>query len=544
MPSPSGYLLLVLHAHLPFVRHPEHDNFLEERWLFEAMTETYLPLLSRLNRLREENVPVKLAMSFSPTLLAMLGDPLLQARYLRYLDQTIELVSQETQRTRWTPTFHRLAWFYYHRLTEAKRLYLGTYRGDLIAAFRHLINAGTIEPLATCATHGFLPLLSQQPSAVRAQIRVGIQALQQAFDRKPAGFWLPECGFSAGQDALLADEGIRYTILDAHGVLFGSPRPRYGVYAPVACPNSGLVVFGRDLAASRSVWSPTEGYPGDPDYREFYRDLGFDLDHHYLKPFLGGDGVRTYTGIKYYRVTGPTTDKAPYDPDRALEKAAAHAGQFLLDRAGQVQALKSVTDRPPAILFPFDAELFGHWWFEGPDWLEILFRKAPSVVPDLAWTTPSEYLSLAAAPQVVDPAPSSWGLQGYNEVWLNGANDWIYRDLHAMTERMSALAAQEMKDPLKARAVAQMGRELLLAQSSDWPFILKNGTHTTYAYRRLQEHTERFYRLAESVERGVIDEKDLVDIENRDNLFPFLKPRDFVQAAHPASGRQRDRAVA
>ncbi len=531
----AGSLILVLHAHLPFVRHPEQETFLEERWLFEAITETYLPLLSRLFRLHEDRVPVKLAMSFSPTLLGMLSDPLLQARYLRYLDQMIELASLETQRTKWTPVFHRLAWFYYHRATEAKRLYLSTYRSDLIAAFRELDARGIIEPLATCATHSFLPLM-QPVFAARAQIRIGVQAFQQAFGHAPRGFWLPECGYAPGLDGALREAGISYTILDAHGVLFGAPRPKHGVYMPVVAP-SGLAVFGRDLASSRSVWSATEGYPGDPEYREFYRDIGFELEHHYLKPYLGGDGARTHTGIKYHRVTGKTEDKEPYDPDRALEKAGAHAQQFLLDRSAQVKMLQSTMQRGPIVVFPFDAELFGHWWFEGPDWLDMLFRKTPNVAPELSWTTPSECLAKEPSLQTVEPSQSSWGSQGYNDVWLNGSNDWIYRDLQSMADRMSRLAATQKASPLLARALNQMGRELLLAQSSDWAFILRNQTHTTYAYRRIQEHTERFNKLAAAVERSEIDEAYLADLEAKDNLFAFLDYHDFINAqAMPASG--------
>jgi 1,4-alpha-glucan branching enzyme len=355
-----------------------------------------------------------------------------------------------------------------------------------------------------------------------------VQAFEHAFGKPPVGFWLPECGYHPGHDAVLQELGVRYFLTDAHGILFGSPRPKYGVYAPAISP-SGVAAFGRDLESSKSVWSAVEGYPGDHDYREFYRDIGFDLDYDYIRPYLNADGARLTTGIKYYRITGKTDDKQPYDPDRALEKAAEHAANFLFNREQQVAHLRSVLDRAPIIVSPYDAELFGHWWFEGPDWLELVIRKTTAHHETLQLITPSEYFAHYPTNQVLEPSMSSWGYGGYHEVWLNGANDWIYRHLHKMAERMTEMAtAHPHPDPLRRRLLNQMGRELLLAQSSDWAFILKTQTHTAYAYRRLQDHLGRFNRLYDAVRQGRIDEGWLSDVETTDNLFPFLDYRIFA----------------
>ena len=525
---PRGFLALVLHTHLPFVRHPEHPDFLEERWLFEAVTETYLPLLERLQRLADDRVPFRLTMSFTPPLLAMLSDGLLRARYERHLERLIELSAKEIERTRWTPAFHRLALFYHHRFTTARHLYVDVYRRNLIQAFRELADRGVLEPIASCATHGYLPLMDLQRAAVRAQMRVGVQAFEHAFGRRPVGFWLPECGYHPGHDALLKELGIRYFLVDAHGILFGSPRPKYGVYAPALCP-SGVAAFGRDLESSKSVWSAEEGYPGDVEYREFYRDIGFDLEYDYVRPYLNGDGARLHTGIKYYRITGKTHDKQPYDPDRALEKAAEHAGNFLFNREQQVAHLSSVLDRTPIVVSPYDAELFGHWWFEGPDWLELVIRKAHAHHKSLELIAPSDYFHHYPTNQVLEPSLSSWGFGGYHEVWLNGANDWVYRHLHKMAERMTEAAVEHTHpDGLRTRLLNQMARELLLAQSSDWAFILKNQTHTGYAYRRLHDHLGRFSRLSDALRQGRIDEAWFADVEAKDNLFPFLDYRVYA----------------
>jgi 1,4-alpha-glucan branching enzyme len=526
--SAKGLLAIVLHTHLPYVRHPEHRDFLEERWLFEAITETYIPLLERFGRLRHDGVRFRITMSFTPTLLAMLSDPLLQERYVRHLEGLIELSAKEIDRTRWTAPFHRLALFYHHRFTSARRMYVETYRRNLIDAFKSFIDAGVLEPIASGATHGYKPLMNEFPVAVRAQIGIGVQAFQQAFGRPPAGYWLPECGYHPGHDAYLKEFGIRYFLTDAHGVLFGAPRPKYGVYAPIITPN-GVGAFGRDLESSKSVWSAAEGYPGDFEYRDFYRDIGFDLDYDYVRPYLNGDGARLHTGLKYYRITGKTDDKQPYNPDRALERAAEHAGNFLFNRGKQVEHLRSLIDRAPVIVSPYDAELFGHWWFEGPDWLEFLMRKAQTEPNPIQLITPSQYFEQYPVNQVVEPSMSSWGFGGYSEVWLNGTNDWIYRHLHKMAERMTEVAnANPHADGTRRRALNQMAKELLLAQSSDWAFILKTQTHTAYAYRRLHDHMARFTSLYDAVRQGQVNEDWLSEVEYKDNVFPFLDYRVYA----------------
>ena len=441
------------------------------------------------------------------------------------------LFRSEIDRTRWLPPFHRLALFYHHRFTAARQRYVDTYRQDLIRPFRQLAERGCLEPIASCATHGFLPLMDVVPSAARAQIRIGVEAFEHAFGRRPIGFWLPECGYHPGHDRYLKEMGVRYFLTDAHGVLFGSPRPKYGVYAPAICP-SGVAAFGRDLESSKSVWSAEEGYPGDSEYREFYRDIGFDLEYDYVRPYLNGDGTRLNTGIKYYRITGKTNDKQPYDPDRALEKASEHAGNFMFNRQRQIEFLRAAMNRAPIIISPYDSELFGHWWFEGPEWLELLIRKVHFDQQQFSLITPSEYFQRYPTNQVLEPSMSSWGNGGYNDVWLNGANDWIYRHLHHMAEQMTQAAkAHAQPDPLTRRALNQMGRELCLAQSSDWAFILKTQTHTGYAYRRLHDHMARFTRLDDSLRQRRIDEGWLSELESKDNLFPFLDYRVYAEGS-------------
>jgi 1,4-alpha-glucan branching enzyme len=300
-PAPLGYFALVLHAHLPYVRHPEYQEFLEEDWLFEAITETYAPLLRRFETLRSEGVRFRITMTVTPPLASMLEDRLLQSRYLSYLDKRIELLEKEVKGNKGTHV-EAIARHYHKEYSEVKSFVFQNYRGRILQSFRSLEESGHLELITCTATHGFLPLMKDE-SALREQIRTAVISHEHHFGRKPRGIWLAECGYTDGVDKILADAGIDYFFVDSHGILFGDPQPVYGVYAPVITEN-GVNVFARDEESSKQVWSQKEGYPGDYIYREFYRDLGYDADYDYIKPYLHSDGRRRGLGIKYHRITG------------------------------------------------------------------------------------------------------------------------------------------------------------------------------------------------------------------------------------------------
>jgi 1,4-alpha-glucan branching enzyme len=531
----KGYLALVLHGHLPFVRHPEHEDFLEENWLYQAITEVYVPLLLMFDSLVADAVDFRLTFSLTPTLVSMLTDPLLQSRFLRRLDRLIELLEMEASRTKWQPEFHALAAMYHQQFTRVRSAFVDRYNCNLVEAFRRLQDLGKLEIIASAATHGYLPLLSANPSAVRSQIQVGTAHYALTFGRMPNGFWLPECGYYPGLDQLLSDQAIRFTILETHGITRARPRPRYGVHSPLRC-RSGLAVFGRDPLSSRQVWSATEGYPGDCDYREFYRDLVHDLDSDSLKRYVHPGGLRIETGVKYCRITGKTENKQIYVPQQAERKAEMHAAHFLRSRAEQVEALASVMDRKPILVAPYDAELFGHWWYEGPLWLNHLIRKVARDPNSLRLVTLSEYLRDCSSLQPAQPPMSSWGHNGFNEVWLNPDNHWIYPRLRRAARVMEKLEADRSgSDPLTIRALDQAKRELLLAQSSDWAFMISAQTTAEYASNRTESHLQDFDRLSDQIARRDIDEGWLAEIESRDCIFPAQLLRSASAAHLPPS---------
>ena len=525
----KGLLSIVLHAHLPYVRHPEHDSFLEENWLFEAITECYLPLIGVLDRLLEDNIDYRLTLSISPTLISMLGDELLKARYLKHLHKLLELSEKEILRTRKQPEYQKLARLYRRFYLNTLDTYQSQYNCDLLMAFKKHQAAGKLELITSAATHGFLPLLSISETAVYNQINTGVETFKSNFGLPPAGFWLPECGYYPGLENILNDAGIKYFFVDTHGLMHASQRPNNGIYAPLDCGN-GVAAFGRNPDSSRQVWSSQEGYPGDFYYREYYSDIGFDLDLDYIGPYILDGKTRINTGIKYHRVTGNDQPKEIYQPKKAREKVREHALDFLTKRQNEIDSLAADMDRIPIIVAPYDAELFGHWWFEGPYWLECVLRLASENTNAIQTISCGDYLHQQSSHQVAIPSASTWGDQGYSGYWINEANDWVYPFLHKASAEMEKLVSDFRGlavDSLQERALNQAVRSILLAQASDWPFIIQSGTTIEYAKKRITDHLARFNYLHESIRRNRIDERYLAALEIMDNIFPNINFRDY-----------------
>ena len=528
---PIGYFSLILHAHLPFVRHPEYPEFLEEDWLYEAITEVYIPLISIFERLYDAGAKPRLAMNISPPLCEMLADDLLQERYTRHLDNLIELSRKEFERVKAEDVeFYDVVEMYVEMLTNAKNLWENKYRRNLINAFRELQNKGVLEIITCGATHGFLPLISSR-EARKAQIEVAVANYRKHFGRQPRGIWLPECAYEEGVEELLKNAGIEYFIADSHAILYGEPRPRYGVHAPVRCPN-GVAVFARDVETSQQVWSAEVGYPGNPVYREFYRDIGWDLPLDYLKPHLHKDGNRRHLGLKYYAITGrktPQNQKLAYRPKIAREQAAHDAGDFLHKRIEQAEKLRrTYSGHPPLVVSPYDAELYGHWWFEGPQFIDYLFRKFHYDQDQVEAATPGDFLDAGIPIQIQKPSASSWGENGYYKVWLNEGTSWMYQYAHDAERKMTQLANHfEHPNALEYRALNQCARELLLAQSSDWAFQIYQGTTVEYSSKRFRSHIHRFNLLADNLDKYQVNEEMLREIESRDTIFQEIDYRIY-----------------
>lgn len=514
---------IVLHAHIPWIRHPEVPHCLEEDWLHSAVVETHLPLLEMLFRLREEGVPFRLTLDLSPTLLAMLHDRILRRRTLAYLDRTLRLCRDEVERGG-TTGMGNLAEAYEERLHRLRSLYVERWQCDLVQAYADLRASGHLELTASAATHGLLPLLMRVPESVQAQIRAGIRQYVQSFGRMPRGFWLPECAYAPALGAILQREGIEWTLVEEHALSTSLQTCEAFPFVPGVTVD-GLHVFARDHGSSSEVWNADEGFPGDERYRDFFRDIGLESPMEHLGDYLGENGQRQFTGIKYYRLAREGDRSEVYDPELASRALEEHSVRFVASRGAQLAALEAEGIENPLVLCAFDADLFGHWWYEGTEFLERVFRKTAER-GDFAFTTPGAYLAAhkGADFPLAAPVSSSWGEGGYFETWTSEENNWTHEEIQRRAEQLARFVRIFEENPAgmpeeavahRQRCIQLMTKELLLVQSSDWPFLMRNEASRGYAERRAREHLARFDRVwevsARTVADGILDEIDEAD---------------------------------
>lgn len=519
--APLPAIAIVLHAHLPYVPATEGGQSLEERWLYQALWECYLPLLDVLERLDEDGVPARWTVSLSPTLIAMLGEARRREAFGHYLDERERFARDARDRPgeeRLRPALEDVV----ARL-EAARRRMSAIGGDVTSAFAAQARGGHIDLMTTAATHAYLPALGDLAS-VRRQLCLGAAAFTKATGLTSEGRWLPECGFEPRLEAILAEEGVRFTVLDAHGLGAGASP------FAVARGGHGVAFFPRDPSTARRVWSRAEGYPRDAVYREYYAELE-----------AGGSNDALGSGIKPYRISGPGSVKEPYDPRAAAARAAHHAEDFVEDRWRALRA--SSGPRPPVAVAPFDAELFGHWWSEGPQFLEAVARALHrrEGAGQLRSTTLGAWLDAHPPDERVDPLPSSWGEGGFGGAWFGPtASRYVRHVRHAGEALRRAMGRAALDDAGAQRALDQCVRELVLAQASDWPFMAERGEVTHYAIERLEIHTARALRLAFLAERGALGADELLwlaAVERQDAFLADLRGDALREsAAEPRAG--------
>jgi 1,4-alpha-glucan branching enzyme len=555
-----GAFTFVLHSHLPYARQAGMWPHGEE-WVHEAIAETYVPLLDALYDLEAEGVPFQLTIGITPILAEQLADPLIVDHFVHYAAERAAWAANDVKRfeTADDPVMRDLARFYHHWYARTLTNFRDRYHSDIVAAFRQLQDAGRLEIATSAATHGYLPLLSRD-SSIYGQLATGVAAYRRHFGRDPKAIWLPECAYRPailedengrtvrrpGLESFLTELGLRVFFSETHTVEGGRPVGKaageaigpYGAvprrYAMKVVPDQQaepgttyqpywvgdapgeVAVLGRNNQTGQQVWSGTFGYPGDFWYREFHRKDG-------------------ESGLQYWRIGGARVDlghKPPYEPQRAAEQVQAHADHF----TGLVETLLrdygQDTGRFGIISSAYDTELFGHWWFEGVDWLkEVLRRLAASELVEL--TTASRIIEEHEPERVMVLPESSWGAGGGHFTWLNVDTQWMWPLIHGAERRMEALVAvRRSPDPEDREILNQAARELLLLESSDWPFLVTTGQAKEYASQRFTEHLERFNQLADIAERGgpLTDEerKLLAGVSERDNPFPEI---DFTAFA-------------
>lgn len=523
---------LMLHCHIPYCRKSGVWPAGEE-WLFEAMNETYLPLLQVLRRFQIDGLRPGIMIGVVPILAEQLADPYMNRRFIEYLEDKIRRAEQDCLRFNNHPEKLRIAEYWLELFKSHLQAYFHDFYRDILGTLKWLQEEGVIEILTSAATHGFLPLL-EQDSAVFAQVRLGVETYRKYFGCQPKGFWLPECAYRPahwlerenrarkGLDQWLADEGLTYFFVEGVGLTraaflenrYGEERPQTGRGYRLA---SGMAVFGRNQATGRQVWSGEVGYPGDPYYLEF----------HAKDP---------ESGLHYWRVTG-SSEKAGYDPERAQQRVESHAEHFvsLVRQEAFRQELESPSPEP-LIISPYDGELFGHWWHEGVQWIDRVFRLL-----DQEEAVQSRGLGAWVGHQgpslsTIEMGPSTWGLNADFTVWENPEHAWIWPYINACCRDLEAVLGHadrwgRSSDERGVRILRQLARELLLMEGSDWPFLLFTTQAKEYANQRFHHHHQRFQRLIWAAkdlsDRGRLGDSDLAQMEEVDNPWPDLNPDYF-----------------
>lgn len=572
--EPIGYFTFVLHSHIPYVlghgRWPHGTD-----WLNEAAAESYIPILNILNKLVEEGISPHLTLSLSPVLVEQLADVRFKDEFIFYLKNKIEYAIDDRKYFLSIGKNHLadLAKYWENFYNGILNDFQTKYDGDLIHAFRKLQEEGHIELITCAATHAYLPLLSQDTS-IQAQIKIAIEVHTHHFKTRPNGIWLPECGYRPsylwtppitdseagkrpilrkGIEEFLAENRLSFFFIDSHllsggkaiGVylqrfealrkLWGifteqykpldeiedEPKSPYQVYLVSSHPQSRhfqahpVAIYTRDPKTALQVWSGEHGYPGDSYYLEFHK-----------KHFPGGH--------RYWRVTKAKSDlaeKQEYLPEKAQERVKEHASHFVSLVEETLKTAYQKNKKPNILCAPFDTELFGHWWFEGPNWLYYVLKNIAqnSEKSGIALTTASRYLEIANPVKVISIPEGSWGEGGFHYIWLNEWTSWIWKHIYDAEVIMQDLIEVygKRKDPLLINVLKLAAVELLLLQSSDWPFLISTWSAKDYAETRVCEHYQNFMQLrnlAEKIgETGKIDEQDLNFIKDCQERCPLFR---------------------
>ncbi|MDR2784161.1 MAG: DUF1957 domain-containing protein, partial [Treponema sp.] len=511
---------LVINAHIPWIVHdPAH-----ERSVFESISETYLPLLEAFDRLDADRVPFHMGLSISPALCCLLSESRVQARYLEYMTTRIEFGRKEVERTAVLrgesgERLHKLAKRYYDEAVERRIQFTERYEKNILKIFQYYQKKGNLEMLATAATHAFLPLYVSKQESVQAQIETAISASRLHFGKHPMGFYLPELGWMPEIDAFIRAYNFGYTVCDTHALVLGKPSASKGSFYPVKTP-AGVCVMARDFYAMRAI-ADENGFPCAQEYRDNRRDAGFELPREALESFIGESSCRSATGYKYW-----SRGKTLYDPEKALEKAKAHAREFLDAQTARLQEASNYMKETPLCLCAVDADCLGRFWREGPLFLEALFREA--LHSGAHCVSPGEYLydQDGSLLETVVPSFSSSGVNGYAETWLDSSNDWVYRHLQRAIERMTELVERFPNESgIKERALNQAAREVLLAQDSCLSKHMYYQENAEYNAKEIENDLRNFTTIYESLGSSHISTDWLIRLEHSHHIFPYMNYR-------------------
>lgn len=545
-----GRFLLCLHSHMPYVlSHGKSPHGTD--WIFESAAECYLPILHALDRLNADGIKPRWTINMTPILSEQLEDPSFKEGFIEYcqdkIDQSIQ--DQEKLRLQGEPWLEGLALMWQRMYTRSLVQFKHQWGRSIIEAFRFFQDQGLIEVITSGATHGYQALLGTDESC-RAQIDLGVRNYEKHFGRKPRGIWLPECAYRPrydwkspvepnsvawtrqGTEEIVKDFGIDYFFVDSHMIRGGQPLGTYAAnfpqlaemfarsskyftpptearseYEHYILPN-GVTVFARDPQTTVKVWSGDVGYPGDPHYLEFHKQL-------------------YPSRLRYWRISEEKADlgrKQPYDPYAAFENIHRHAEDMVLTLKSTLAHYKGHAERLGTVVAMYDTELFGHWWWEGPEFL-YMTTKLLHQDGSVQMVSGSDVLDQDPARHLITLPEGSWGEGGYHYIWLNDENAWTWEKLYPAQRRLRAMVDKVTGEAVR-RVVTQAARELLLAEASDWQFLISTQSARDYSEVRFADHIDRFGRLADIADRMLAgssltpeEERFLLDCESKDAAF-------------------------
>ena len=560
-----GAFTFVLHSHIPYCRSAGRWPHGEE-WLHEAAMGTYIPLLMALDELRNEKCKFKLTLGLTPILVEQLADNLIKEHLAGYMDDKLRRARDDVKRFEVNNEGHLLylARFYQDRYEKIVKAYNELFNRDIINSFKQLQDEGYIEIITSAATHSYLPLLSRD-SAIFSQIKTGVGSYKKHFGRSPQSIWLPECGYrpsfmvkdngntytKPGIEYFLDKMGISCFFAETHTVEGGKPVGKamedvigpYGqiprrylvpvegypepgektTYLAYWVQKPGVAVIGRNDYTSMQVWSADWGYPGDYNYREFHKKDG-------------------ESGLQYWKVSGDKVDlanKEYYDPYWAEQRVREHSSHFTGIVNEHLINFYQNKGKHGIIAAAYDTELFGHWWFEGVEWIKQVLKHLDNS-EYIELTTAGEYIKNNPPQDVLALPESSWGMGGGHFTWKNIDNEWMLDIVNKASLTMEQMVGKypDAKGPVK-QILNQAARELLLMQSSDWPFLVTTGQAKEYAIERFgyyrdrdscKGHTGKFYTLVEMLNSPEINPSDMEILKRyreEDRIFSEINYIDF-----------------
>ncbi|MHA1729729.1 MAG: 1,4-alpha-glucan branching protein domain-containing protein [Promethearchaeota archaeon] len=519
----NGVFSLMLHAHIPYCRKSGVWPAGEE-WLFEAMAETYIPLLSIFRRFQRDNLKPRVMIGIVPILAEQLADKYMNDRFHEYMEDKIFRTEKDIERFRGNPSRLKIANFYLSKFQKIYKSYKEDFYANILGSLKWLQDEGIIEILTSAATHGFLPLIKED-CGVYSQIHVGVKTYEKFFQRKPRGFWLPECAYRWREDGRcsidewLADEDIKYFFVENIGIeraefIENKNKEIHPTTYRGYKLESGVYVFGRNQATGKQVWSPEIGYPGDPYYREFHKK-------------------DSNSGLYYWRVSEKNqkeNQKGFYNPDVAAERVNIHADHFCELISEELSDYTNIIKEcSPIIVSPYDCELYGHWWYEGVEWIERIYRNLLNNNRNypVECLTLEEYIALNEDTfSTIRMGLSSWGLNGDFSVWKNNEHGWIWPYINSASLSFAKMLQNVRSSGRELnsrdnRILKQGSRELLLMQGSDWPFLLFTKQAKEYANQRFHNHHQRFLKLLWAAKNlddlNRIFNRELEEMEDIDN---------------------------